>query len=457
MKYTKIFVPILILFAVGYFLLEMNDDQKKPGVFATIGEYFFVEMDDIDRVELVNPDGKIVIVKTMDAWQIESPLKSPADSNTVNTLLSAIIQNPIHRVLPTDQIGELSEYGLTDSSESVTLYGGGKVLLDLNLGDKNPTGSDFYASKGGGGEVFTTAVQIKEKLVYNANNYRAREPLRIVEDSVLSLVFTYPDSYWRLDRRGDTGNWYITEPEMLRAKNSKINRILSQLQAMQITEFTNVRYSGDDAHGLDSPQVTVEIVSKINNKSISTKLTLGETYVEKNAIYARLSDLPDEDVLVEASILHKLKLTANDLRENSLFIVDLTQIESLDVRERGAKNLSIYQTDKDEWKIISPQSGDAAESALKNFFQKLTNLRPSEYISPEALNDISEDTTGFESYTAKIVVKRRGGYSNLELVIGKLDKDKGYYVLISDIEGAYFISEDLIRQFFDANKRLKGV
>ena len=226
---------------------------------------------------------------------------------------------------------------------------------------------------------------------------------------------------------------------------------------MRITEFLQVVSSDDNMHGLDSPQVIVEITTKIESETFSSKLILGDTNVEKNSIYARLSDLPDEDVLVESSILHKLKLTADDLRENSLFLVDPNQIESLDVRERGAKNLSIYQTDKDEWKIISPQSGAIAESALKNFFQKLTNLRPSEYISPEVLKDTSDDITGFESYTAKIVVKRRGGFSNLELVIGKLDKEKGYYILISDIEGAYFVNEELIKQFFEANTRLKGV
>ncbi|MCD6218441.1 DUF4340 domain-containing protein [bacterium] len=457
MKYTKILVLILIILAVGYFFLEHKNPQKKPGVFATVGEYFFVKASDIDRVELASDDGNIVIVKQADEWRIESPLKSPADIGTVNALLGGIIQNPIHRVLPSDQIGELSEYGLSDTSESVTLYGGGKVLLDLKLGDRNPTGSDLYAKKGGGGEIFTTAVQIDDKLIYDPNHYRTRTPMRIDVDSVSSLVFTYPDSYWRLDRRGDTGNWYISEPEMFRAKNSKINRMLSQLKSMQVTEFLNQRLPDDDAHGLNTPEVVVEITSKIDNRTKTTKMILGETSVEKNAIYARLSDLPDEDVLIEASILHKLKLTADDLRENSLFLVDPTKIESLDVRERGAKNLSIYQTPKNEWKMISPNAGNMAESALKDFFQKLTNLRPSEYISLEDLDNIDVDVTGFESYKAKIVVKRRGDYSDLEIVIGNIDKDKGYYVLVSDIEGAYFVSEDLVAQLFDSNKRLKGV
>jgi hypothetical protein len=457
MKYAKVFVPILIILAVGYFFLEHKNPQKKPGVFATVGEYFFVKAADIDRVELASDDGNIVIVKQANEWQIESPLKAPADIGTVNALLGGIIQNPIHRVLPSDQIGELSEYGLSDTSESITLYGGGKVLLDLKLGDRNPTGSDFYAKKGGGGEVFTTAVQIVDKLVYDPNHYRTRMPIRIDVDSVSSLVFTYPDSYWRLDRRSDTGNWYISEPEMFRAKNSKISRILSQLESMQVTVFLNQRLPDDDAHGLNSPEVVVEITSKIDNRTKTTKIILGETSVEKNAIYARLSDLPDEDVLIEASILHKLKLTADDLRENSLFLVDPNKIESLDVRERGAKNLSIYQTPKNEWKMISPNAGNIVESALKDFFQKLTNLRPSEYISTEDLESIDVDVTGFESYKAKIVVKRRGDYSDLEIVIGNIDKDKGYYVLVSDIEGAYFVSEDLIAQLFDSNKRLKGI
>ena len=107
--------------------------------------------------------------------------------------------------------------------------------------------------------------------------------------------------------------------------------------------------------------------------------------------------------------------------------------------------------------MISPNAGNMAESALKDFFQKLTDLRPSEYISPEDLENIDEDVTGFESYKVKIVVKRRGDYSDLEIVIGNMDKDKGYYVLVSDIEGAYFVSEDFIAQLLDANKRLKGV
>jgi len=455
MQYAKIFIPVLLILGALYFFFEKSNVQKEPGVYSTIGEYFFVDRDKIDRIELTSDKNVAVLKKNSGDWTVDSPVKSPADPDIVKSLLSNIILNPVHRVLPSDQIEDFAEYGLDNTSKSITLYGSGELLLDLKFGDKNPDGSDLYARKGGGNEIITTAIQIMDILNFDFNTFRATTPIQIDANDVTTIKIVYPDNYWLLEKKDVTGSWYITEPQMFRAKNTKINRLLSQLTSMKITKFLNERLPDDNSHGLNSSGITVEITSMSEAGQYVEKISFGDTNVAENAIYARLSRMPNEDVLVESSILRKLELNADDLRENSLFIVDPLQIASLDVRERGAKNLSIFQTPQDKWQILSPRSGDLDETVLKDFFKVLMNLRPDKYISPDELQKLDPEQTGFEAYTAKIEVKRRDGFDKLEIIIGKKYRDNGYYTMVSDIDGAYFVTEDSIMKFFEVNNRLK--
>ena len=455
MQYTKVFISILLILGALYFFFGKNDAQEKPGVYVTIGEYYFIDIEKIDRVELTSNNDITVLKKKSGDWSVDLPVKSPADLNSVKKLLSNITQNPVHRVLPTDQIEEFAEYGLDDVSKSVTLYGGGELLLDLKFGDENPDGTDMYAKKGGGNEIITTAIQIVDVFNFDSNTFRSRSPLNIDESAITSLKITYADSYWHFEKQEDTGNWYITEPQMFRAKNSKINRLLSQLISMKITMFLNMRFQDEISHGLNASGISVEITSKSAEGERVETVIFGDTNVAENAIYARLSSLPDEDVLIESSILNKLKLSEGDIREDSLFIVDPLQIETLDVRERGAKNLSIFKTPQGKWQIISPRSGDIDMDALKNFFEALSNLRPHKYISASELEKIDPDDTGFEAYKAKIEIKQRGGLNKLEILIGKKSRNNGYYTMVNDSDGACYVSDELIKKFFNANDRLK--
>lgn len=456
MKYAKIFIPILILLGVAYFFLDKGIGKRPAGTFATIGEYFFVEPSQVDRVEFTDGTTSISVIRNDSNWEIESPIKTPADSETINKLIDSVLQNAVHRILSPEEAGDLAEYGLDSSLKSVALYGGGKSLLDLKFGDVSLTGSDLYAKKSGGGEVLLTAVQINDVLQFDPNYFRSKNPIQVDENSIVSMVLTYPDSFWKLEKKDDTGIWYAIEPQMFRAKNSKMSRLIGQLNSMEIVKFFGSKLENDATNGFDTPVVKLEIVVKREGGSDSLTMELAGTDVPANGIYARLSNIPDEDVLVEASILDKLQIKTADLREDSLFLVDPTQIISLDVRERGSKNLSIFQTDKGEWKILSPTSGNVSMSALENFFNQMKNLRPSQFISVEELNSLDSEITGFESYTAKIEIKRKGGFSKMEITIGRKDKEKGYYVKVSDIDGACLVPSQLVDEFLNANKRLKG-
>jgi hypothetical protein len=456
MKYAKIFIPILILLGIAYFFFDKGIGKKPAGTFATIGEYFFVEPSQVDRVELSDGTTSILVVRNDANWNLELPIKAPADAEIMKNLVDSVLQNAVHRILSSEEAGDLTEYGLESSQKSITLYGGETSKLDLKFGDVSLTGSDIYAKKSGGGEVLLTAIQINDVLQFDPNYYRAKNPIQVDENSIESMVLTYPENIWKLEKKQDTGTWYITEPQTFRANNSKISRLIGQLNSMKIVKFFGSKLLNDPINGFDAPVVKLEIVMKKKSGPETLAMELGGTDVPSNGIYAKLSNIPDEDVLVEASILDKLMLKPDDLREDSLFIIDPAQIISLDVRERDAKNLSVFQDDKGEWKMLSPTSGDVAKSALENFFTQMKNLRPSGFISVEELNALDEEITGFESYTAKIVVKRKGGFSNMEIIIGSKDREKGYYMKVSDADGAYFVSAKLVDEFLNANKRLKG-
>jgi len=454
MKYAKVFVPLLIILAILFVLFEKKEKEEDKSVFGTLGEYYFVDTQAVDRVELGKNGSLISIARQDGNWQIEKPIVTLADPKAVDELLKGILENPVHRLLKAGEVGNLSEYGLDVEKETVTLYRAGNVLVDLVIGDTSITGSDLYTKKKGENEVMLTAVQLRDKLIYEPEHYRSRNPLNFDENAVVTIIFTYPDSHLKLEKDKKTFAWYITEPENFLAQNPKVVRFIGQLKRMEIVKFLNRRMPSEESHGLDNPPIKVDLIM---DKNETIEMLAGDTDVESNGFYARFSTFPDEDFIIEASMLDKLKVSMTDFKETSLFQSSPLMVESIDVREPSASNLSIYQDDSGQWKRLKPSNGDVDQKKLEEFFHRLREFRPEEYLTGDELYEIGDDVTGFEDYTLKIEVKCKKGCKDIAIIVGNEVEGKGYYVKVSDMaEGAYMINSKLIQAFIDVNTALKS-
>lgn len=455
MKYAKYFIPVLIVLAVIYFIFERKESPKPEGVFKTIGEYFSISKDKIDKIEITRDAARLTIAYKDNAWFVESPVRVPAEKAVVVNLIKTVLDNPLHRVIPENEVSSLSEYGLENPTMSITLYTADEPVIDLKMGEENVSQTDLYAKHSGRGDVLLTAVQLVSNLNLDPNSYRAKKPLTIDEASVEKLIFRYPEKSFTVEKNKESGTWYVKEPFQCRANGAKISMLLQQLKSMEIVKFLNEKLPDDNAHGLTAPVVTIEISSVIDNSASTVTMSLGDTSVGDNAVYARLSTSPDEDFLVEASIQNKLMVDENLIRENSLFIFEMKQIESIEVREKGSTNLTIMQTKGAEWKMISPENAPVDQASLNRFMESLANLRPSAFIPDKDLANLREEEVRFESYTVKIEVKTFGVSEKYAVTIGA-KKDKSFYAKTSDSSGAYLLDEPLVKKFFEATKAIKG-
>src|SRR4051794_7747609 len=129
-----------------------SDDAKKDKVFTSL------QADKIEEVKVSTAAGDTTTLKKDGtAWKITQPSEMAASESDVSQLTSALGQLDIVRVID-ENPSNLGDYGLSNPRVEVDFKAAGdKDYRKLYIGEKTPTGGDFFAKRNDEKKVFLIA------------------------------------------------------------------------------------------------------------------------------------------------------------------------------------------------------------------------------------------------------------------------------------------------------------
>jgi hypothetical protein len=410
---------VLLVLALGmgayiYFV----ESEREPSGTETKDKAFSVAAADITELTIRSSSTQTATLQRGESgWSLVAPVAAPADSATVESIVSSLESMEIERVLD-DNPAALAQFGLEVPPVLVTFKTASGASHQLSLGIDTPTSSGMYARVDDNPRLLIVPAFLKttfDKAPFDLRNRRVLEVARDTIDRVtLAARGTAP-----VELRREGVDWRLAAPVAARADFSPADSLLSRLTTAQmssiVAEGTEPTPAELRTWGLETPQLTVTVGAG------STTATLAIGAAKDGAsVYAR--DLARPIVFtVESSLLTDLRKQPADLRVKDVFAFNAFSALTLDVTHGStavayAKSVPAAGADaaaQPTWARTKPDAGDVNQTALTDLLNALSSLRADRFADQvPATGENVEVAVRFgtsESQTEERVTLRRSG------------------------------------------------
>ena len=389
-------VLILIVLLVLYFVIDLQ--QKKADQEAETEETeesslpVSVTDDEIAKVTVKNGDVTMTYTKSDDTWTYEEDHDFPLDESAVDTKMSKLTSLTVDRVLESPE--DLSEYGLDEPKQEVTVLKTDGTTFTLYIGNQNSSNNDFYVKVDDGADVYTipaSSVNVFDMQPYDvakADTFPTLESTNIrnikveKEDGTVEFASDETATSWTV--KDQDGNEE-------KAGTTAASDLTTAVSSLSYKKF--IDYKGDDLaqYGLDKPTETVTIV---------TEETEAETETEEE------TETGSEELATEAVS-----------EEETTEAISETAVET--VSETSSKEPTT--------EVVS-ETETATEAVTE--------------AETEAESESETETETEEPKTIEVTTT---------LLIGNTNDDGDYYVKLADNNGVYTMSESTLEKLLNVD------
>ncbi len=281
-------VVVLAALAGVYFLLgNYNEKQEEAAEEAASGETILEIDTDALTAAAFSIDGtEQTFTKHGEEWTLESDDTFPVDASSLLSILSGLTPLKAHRTLT--GISDISEYGLDEPQNTVTLTDSDENTTVITFGDANSGTSDNYLMLDeDGSTVYTVDSTFLDNLSQDLYDYALSEDLpSLTSDTITGILVSGSSNDYELAKTGDI--WMVAVGEegareaAEEADGDEVSTLLSQLTTIYYVDYLDHNCSDLSAYGLDDPTALLTVTWEEDADSEATADAEPET--EKTAM-----------------------------------------------------------------------------------------------------------------------------------------------------------------------------
>jgi hypothetical protein len=248
------------------------------------------DRDKVDRIAIDAGGKGVELAKSGNEWNLAKPVKTAADSSTVEGLIGRLISTQMKSIAadsPTP--ADLKKYGLEKPAATVTL-GLGSARAALLIGGKAPDGS-LYARDGSKALVMTIDGALGDELKKNPDDYRRKDLFAFRAYDANRLELTRGGQTVAFDKvKGakptDEDRWQraaASGGKAVDADKEKMSVFLAKLESIRATSFVD----STAKTGLDAPALAV--YAKFDDGKKEERVSFGKS---GDSVYAAKTGEP---------------------------------------------------------------------------------------------------------------------------------------------------------------------
>ncbi|MBC7171270.1 MAG: DUF4340 domain-containing protein, partial [Polyangiaceae bacterium] len=186
-------------------------------------------------------------------WALVDPVRSPADSNSVATLLGAL-----EWAEPSQRLNDISAddrrlFGL-DSPRLRASFKVGSETQTLIFGGEDPTGAGYYAALEDSGRAFVVGRDVFEAFDHDASHFRSKQLFGDELPNPARLTVSGPAGSFSVSK--EARGYSLTAPVAMRALDTRVDAVVDALREVKATRFLPV---GTEASDLETPFLKAEL------------------------------------------------------------------------------------------------------------------------------------------------------------------------------------------------------
>jgi hypothetical protein len=149
-----------------------------------------ISADDMERMEISRPGGKLVLEKKDKAWRLAEPFAFPAEKYKVENLQRLLAEVRLTDVI-TEQSTRDADFGLTSATAiGVRLLGSKNRKVELTVGKANPAGTHTFVRLPGDPKVYQVLGELSSALNPPAAEWRSLQVYDFSPDTVQTFSVT---------------------------------------------------------------------------------------------------------------------------------------------------------------------------------------------------------------------------------------------------------------------------
>lgn len=275
-----ILAAVLVAAAIGYALLSRwTAEQEALEEAGTALPVMEVSADDIQSMTFQAADGtEITLARTDDGWGYTGDSLFPLDQSYPESMLEAVTGLTASQQFEAEDV---SDYGLDEPSQEITLTLSDGEEMVLTIGDENSLSSSYYLRVDGGTTVSMVDSTLPDAFAYTLMDMVQMEEIPTM-DPVETMSLTNELDSFTIRYTDDPASEYYTDSYSWFAEDGKPveNSLASTLKyyLLGLSWTDCIEYNAADLslYGLDAPSAVFTIVYQDDDgESQSTTLLVG--------------------------------------------------------------------------------------------------------------------------------------------------------------------------------------
>lgn len=358
------------------------------------------------------------------SWTMEEPISSPADPDSVDSLLSAVEWLDARRELSDITAEDRTRFGF-DSPRATLAVTVADEQFTIVVGGADPRGDGVYVGIDDDlTRAYVVGTDFPEALEHDVDHFRRKDlypDFRTRDAENATLV----NASGTIEVVRDEGRWAMAAPTAMLGRGAAIDELLRTLTDLRATRFLADDLDGaEEAWGLGTPsrEITVALSPWATGSEHA-----GET---REDIHVRVgAACPEHDdevvvaagegpiVCVEAAAIENFDATAERLREARVVSTPDDDVERVRI-EVGDASFELRRDDS-EWVLVDGESETLADaSAVEEW---LGALRHETFTSLEPATDASIADRGLDAPRATLTLTRTDDGGTEVVTLGRED------------------------------------
>ena len=271
MRSRNLIILASVAVALGVFIFFVERHQSTTDERQKRVDRVFRELDGetVVALELETSHGPIRLAKTDDDWRLVEPLDYPADAAAVKTLVDAVANLDVERVLPIGEVA-LGDYGLDAPVLGVTLVDAQGGRFSLAVGEETPLGSNRAVLRDVGEEIIVVPGFFVASLDKDIDQWRSRDVVDLLEHDLESVEIETTED--RIRTEWVDGLWLLREPLADLADPDQMRSLVSELNTLRVSEFLSDEAAASEL-GLDPPAYRVTLKPRDSDETVTLELS----------------------------------------------------------------------------------------------------------------------------------------------------------------------------------------
>lgn len=229
---TYLYLGILAVLLVAAYFLTTDSGEKTTSYKLPDTKLFELDSVKVDKIEIVNKDGKVVLEKTSGEWRVVEPYNYKIAATLAENAVSGLKNMKLESIISTNP-EKKDMYGLSETDQAeVTVYESGVPKGKFLLG-KSSAGTSSYVKKPDSDNIYIAdKLNMHDLVKAELNDWRDRGIISIPKEAINSVQYISGGETF-LVSKDTTGKFFIGKDSV----SGTFEGILNTLQKLETNNF----------------------------------------------------------------------------------------------------------------------------------------------------------------------------------------------------------------------------